>query len=152
MRVTHMVKLLVELIQLSGLGHHILPHHEGSLNLFVSTLSQELKAVVDQGLVEVESVICQEETSMTGDLCTSLGVEGIQSSKDLVMRQDVGCGIRGTQTLSFHIHALVVGAFRMPQLDNGVLILINFGWRFDQRRFEVSSGSKAWPLTSVVET
>lgn len=118
-----MVELLVELVQLSSLGHHVLLHHERRLDLLVSSLPQELQAVVDQGLVQVETIVGQEETSVAGDLGASFGVKGVESGEDLVVRNDVGGDVRFAQTLLFHVHALVVGTFGVPQLGDGVLVL-----------------------------
>ena len=111
------------MIQLSSLGHHILPHHEGRLDLLVPSLPQELQAVVDQSLVQVETVVGQEETSVTGDLGTSFSVKGVESGQNFVMRDDVGGDVRLAETALLHVHSLVVGTLRVPQLGDGVLVL-----------------------------
>jgi len=65
---THLVKGLVELLELGGLGHDLLAHHEGSLDLLVLLLAEEVKTVVDKGLVEVDTVVGEEVATVAVDL------------------------------------------------------------------------------------
>jgi hypothetical protein len=67
-RRTNPVKRLVKLGELSCLRHHLLSHHEGSLDLLVSLLSKERKTVVDQSHVEVDSISGQEVSTVSGNL------------------------------------------------------------------------------------
>lgn len=60
----------------------------GGLERAVSTLSEELKAVVHQGLVEKHAPFAQEISTVTDDFNTSVSIISIESEKDLVMRQD----------------------------------------------------------------
>jgi hypothetical protein len=66
----YLVQSLVEFRQLGSLTHHILVHHEWSLNLLVRLFTEEIKTVVDQCQVEVDTIICQEVSSVTGNLHT----------------------------------------------------------------------------------
>lgn len=66
---TYLVQLLVELRQLGGLGHHFLVHHEWRLDVLVAPFAQELKAICDEGLVQVNAVVGQKVSSVSSDLC-----------------------------------------------------------------------------------
>ena len=63
-----LVQLLVELRELCGLGHHLLVHHEWWLEISVPFLAQEVKAVRDKSLIEVDTVVREEVASVTSDL------------------------------------------------------------------------------------
>lgn len=65
---TYLVQLFVELRQLRGLGHHLLVHHEWRLDVLVASLAQELEAVGDECLVQVDTVVGQEVSSVSGNL------------------------------------------------------------------------------------
>lgn len=63
----HLVELFVKLIQLRGLRHDILVHHEWGLNFFVSSLAQKVEPVRDECLIEVDAIIREEVATVTGD-------------------------------------------------------------------------------------
>lgn len=65
---THLVKGLVKLLELGSLGHDLLAHHEGSLDLLVLTLAEEVEAVVDERLVEVDTIVGEEVAAVAVDL------------------------------------------------------------------------------------
>lgn len=66
---THLVKLLVELVKLGSLGHLILVHHERRLDLLVSAFTEEVKAISDQCLVEIDTVIREVVSSVARNFC-----------------------------------------------------------------------------------
>lgn len=70
-----LVQRLVELFQLGGSGHEVFLDHERCLDLLVAALTEEVEAVVDQGLVQVDTVVRQEEATVAGDFDTWALVE-----------------------------------------------------------------------------
>ena len=87
--VLNLVKLLVEVLKLGGLGHVVLQHELWSLESSVSSGVQELKAVVDHGLVEEDTPVSQEVSTVADNLDTALWVVTIQASEDLVVGKAV---------------------------------------------------------------
>ena len=71
----HLVELFVKLIQLRGLCHDILVHHERGLYLFVSSLAQKVEPVRDERLIEVDAIVREEVATVTGDLGSCKGCE-----------------------------------------------------------------------------
>ena len=65
---TYTVKCLVKFGKLGSLSHHLFPHHERSLDLLVSLLSQERQSVVDQRKIKVDTITSQEVTTVTCNL------------------------------------------------------------------------------------
>lgn len=66
----NLVKFLIELVKLCGFGHYVLVHEEGRLDLLVTFFAQEVEAVGDHGLIEVNTVVCEEVSTVTGYFCT----------------------------------------------------------------------------------
>jgi hypothetical protein len=64
----HLVELFVKLIELRGLRHDVLVHHERRLDFSVSPLVQEVEPVRNESLIEVDTIIREEVSTMTGDL------------------------------------------------------------------------------------
>lgn len=87
--VLDLVKLLVEILKLGGLGHVVLQHELWSLEGSVSSGVQELETVVDHGLVEEHTPVSQEVSTVTDNLNTALWVVTIQASEDLVVGKAV---------------------------------------------------------------
>ena len=83
--VLDLVKLLVEILELGGLGHVVLQHELWSLESSVSSGVQEFEAVVDHGLVEEHTPVSQEVSTVADNLDTALWVVTIQASEDLVV-------------------------------------------------------------------
>ena len=67
--ITDLVKLIVELLKLGSFRHNFFIHHERRLNLLVSTLSQKVKAVRDESLIKIDTIVSEEVTSMTANFC-----------------------------------------------------------------------------------
>lgn len=65
----HLVELFIKLIELCGLRHDVLVHHERRLDFSVSPLAQEVEPVRDESLIEVDTIIREEVSTMTRDLC-----------------------------------------------------------------------------------
>lgn len=80
-----LVELLVELGKLGRLGHLVPEHELGSLEGGVLSLGEELEAVVDNGLVEEDTPLLQEVTTVANNLDTTLGVVAIQLPENLVV-------------------------------------------------------------------
>jgi len=66
-------------------------HEEGGLNLSVVTLSQLGHAVGDQGLVELHAQAFQVVATMAGDARSTLHLEHVKASHDLVMTKLSEC-------------------------------------------------------------
>lgn len=64
---TNLVKFFVELVQLCGLGHYVLIHEKGRLDLFVTLLAQKVETVGDQSLVEVNTIVCEEVATVASN-------------------------------------------------------------------------------------
>ena len=64
----YLVELFVELIQLRGLCHHILVHHERWLDFSVSPFAQKVEPIRDECLIEVDTIVREEVATMTSDL------------------------------------------------------------------------------------
>ena len=67
---TDLVQFLVELVELSCLGHLVLVHEKGRLDLAVASFAEKVEAVGDKGLVKVDAIVREEEPSMACNLCT----------------------------------------------------------------------------------
>lgn len=83
-----LVQLLIEIVQLSCLGHVVLEHELRCLESSVSLLGEEFETVVYQRLVEEDAPLAEEISTVTNDLDTSVRVISVKSKEDLVMRQD----------------------------------------------------------------
>ena len=60
----------VELVELHGLGHYVLVHHEGRLEIPVALPAKEVEAVRCEGLVQIDTVVREEVSSVAGNLGT----------------------------------------------------------------------------------
>jgi len=71
---THLVKLLVKLIELRRLRHDVLVHQEWRLYFFVSPLAQQVEPVRDESLIKVDTITREEVSTVARDLgtCESL--------------------------------------------------------------------------------
>ena len=67
---TYLVKLLIELIKLGCLGHDVLVDHEWRLNFLVSLFPEEIETVVNQRLVEINTIVGKIVSSVPNVLCT----------------------------------------------------------------------------------
>ena len=65
----NLVKFFVKLVKLCRFGHHVLVHEEGRLDLLVTFCAQKVQTIGDQGLVEVDAVVCKEVAAVAGDFC-----------------------------------------------------------------------------------
>ena len=65
----HLVELFIELIELCGLRHDVLVHHEWRLDFSVSPLAQKVEPVRDKSLIEVDTIIREEVSTMTRYFC-----------------------------------------------------------------------------------
>ena len=72
----HLVELFVKLIELRRLRHHVLVHQEWRLDLSVSPLAQKVEPVRDESLIEVDTIIREEVSTMTRDLGTCKTLSG----------------------------------------------------------------------------
>lgn len=63
----YFVQLFVKLVKLRRLRHLVLVHHEWRLDLLVPTLLEEVEAVRNECLVQVDSVVREEVTSMASN-------------------------------------------------------------------------------------
>jgi hypothetical protein len=68
-RKTDLVEFFVELFKLSSFGHYFLVHEEGRLNLLISSFTQKVETIGDEGLVEVNTIICEEVATVSGYFC-----------------------------------------------------------------------------------
>lgn len=66
----HLVELFVKLIELRRLRHDVLVHQEWRLDFFVSPLAQQVEPVRDESLIEVDTIIREEVSTMARDLGT----------------------------------------------------------------------------------
>ena len=67
---TDLVQFLVELVKLCGLRHLLLVHEEWRLDFPVALAAQEVEAVRDERLVEIDTIAGEVVSSVTGDLHT----------------------------------------------------------------------------------
>jgi hypothetical protein len=63
-----LVQLVVELVELGRLRHLVLVHEERRHDLLVAALAEEVEAVRDERLVEVDAVVREEVPAVAGDL------------------------------------------------------------------------------------
>ena len=82
-----LVEFLVELLQLSSLGHEIAKHELRGLVGSVALVEQEFETVVDQSEVEEETVSSQAVATVANNLDTALGVVSIEASQHFVVRE-----------------------------------------------------------------
>lgn len=85
-----LVKLLIELLQLSSLGHKIAKHELRGLVGGVTLVEKEFETVVDQSEVKEETVASQAVSTVANDLDTALGVVSIEASQHFVVREATG--------------------------------------------------------------
>jgi len=64
-----LVKFFVELVKLRSLGHYVLVHEEGWLDLLVASFPQKIETIGDEGLVEVDAIVCEEVAPVAGYFC-----------------------------------------------------------------------------------
>ena len=67
---TDLVQFLVELVELRSLCHLLLVHEEWRLDFPVALAAQEVEAVGDERLVEIDTIAGEVVSSMSGDLHT----------------------------------------------------------------------------------
>lgn len=84
-----LVQLLIELLELSSLGHSLTQHEERRLVGLVALAEQKLETIVDEGQVEEKAVASQAVASVADDLDTTLRVVSVQTSQDFVVRKAV---------------------------------------------------------------
>jgi hypothetical protein len=80
-----LVQLLVELLQLRGLGHVLLEHEVWGLIWLVAFVKEEFESVVDHGEIEEEAIACQAEPSVTSNLDSPLRIVAIQARENFVV-------------------------------------------------------------------
>lgn len=130
--VNYLVKLLVELLKLGSLGHHVLEHELGGLERNVSLAGEELETVVDQGLVEEDSPLLEEVTTVTDNLNSTLGLVTVKASENIVVGENVALlngntlGGPGTEQL---VVVLVVadGNSVVDKVSDGSELLVHLG-------------------------
>lgn len=123
-----LVEGLVELGELSRLGHKTTLHHERSHNLLVLFAAKEVETVGDESLVEVETIVGEEVASVTSNFGAALLVDHLETVHNFMVRQDVGAMLR-----------LDVGSVGVPNAQFGVVV---FGLRNRHRvMHQVSNGS-----------
>ena len=67
---THLVKSFVEFFELSSLSHHSLVHEEWWLNLLEPLRSEVIETIRNHGLVEVDTISGEVESTVTSNLGT----------------------------------------------------------------------------------
>lgn len=65
-----LVQFLVELVKLRGLCHDVFIDKEWWLDFLVSLSAEEVESICDKGLVEIDTIICEEVAAVTCDLGT----------------------------------------------------------------------------------
>lgn len=88
----NLVKLLVELLQLRGLGHVLFQHEMGGLVRGVALGVEEFKSIVNESEVEEETVVGQAVTSMADDLDATDGVVAVETGENFVVGKTVPLG------------------------------------------------------------
>lgn len=83
--VSDLVELFVKLLKLGSLAHVVLGHELGGLKGGVTTLAEEGEAIVDQGLVQENTPLAQEVSSVANNLDTTVGVVSVKTEQDLVV-------------------------------------------------------------------
>lgn len=64
---SYLIKLLVELIELGRFAHHIFTHEEWRLYLLIAASSEEIKPVVDHSLIQVDTIVCEEKSTVASN-------------------------------------------------------------------------------------
>ena len=82
----HLVELFVKLIELRRLRHDVLVHQEWRLDFFVFPLAQKVEPVRDESLIEVDTIIREEVSTMARDLGTCKILSGKISRYELMTR------------------------------------------------------------------
>jgi hypothetical protein len=82
----HFVKFLVELRELGSLCHHVLLHEKWCHELLVASGAKESKTIVNEGKVEIDSCVCQEISTVTGNSGTTLLIVTVYPSQDFMVR------------------------------------------------------------------
>jgi hypothetical protein len=67
--------------------HELALHEVRRLEKSVTSVSHEVESIVDDGLIEKDSVSSEEVASVAGDLGSSLWFEHVEASHDLMMMQ-----------------------------------------------------------------
>jgi hypothetical protein len=65
-----LVQFLIELVKLRSLCHDIFIDEEWRLDLLVSIFAEKVKGICDEGLVKVDTIICEEVAAVARDLST----------------------------------------------------------------------------------
>ena len=65
-----LVQFLIELVKLRGLCHDIFIDEEWRLDFLVSIFAEKVKGICDEGLVKIDTIICEEVAAVTRDLST----------------------------------------------------------------------------------
>jgi len=73
-----MIKRLIEVVQLSSLGHDLFCHEERCLNNVEPSLLQPVHAIVDERLVEPHARPSKVVPSVTRNFGTALKVDGTE--------------------------------------------------------------------------
>ena len=84
--IMHLVELFVKLIELCRLRHDVLVHQERWLDFSVSPLAQKVEPVRDESLIEVDTIIREEVSTMARDLGTCKTLSGKISRYELMTR------------------------------------------------------------------
>lgn len=107
--IDNFIQLLIELFKLCGLAHVILQHELRGLERSIASLCQKLQAVIDECLVEEDTPLAKEVSTMSDNLDTTLRVIAIEPEQYLMVREN---------GLLLHRHTL-----GCPRLLNTVIVL-----------------------------
>lgn len=67
-RTIKFVQSFIEFRELSSLSHHVSLHHEGGHDFLVTLFTEEVETIANKGLIQVDTVVYQEETSVASNL------------------------------------------------------------------------------------
>ena len=87
--ILNLVQLIIKLLQLCCLRHIFLQHELWCLQTGVASFTEEVKTVVDQGLVEEKTPVSEEITTVTNNLYTALWVVAVESGENFVVGEDI---------------------------------------------------------------
>ena len=108
----NLVKVFLEVAQLTSFLHDLLLHEVWWLDHIVSSLHQEMDSEIDEGVVEKNTVTFQEVTSVPGNLLASFWIVTAEGFQDFVV----------IESTSF-VGDLDVWDFA-PCLDNEIVIFV----------------------------
>lgn len=115
----NLIQLLVEIRQLRRLRHLLAQHEEGRLVQRISFLVQEVHAVVDQRLVEQDSILCETVSTMSYDFHAANRVVAVDLGEHTVVRYAVCHGL-GVCTVGRPFRVDFVVVFSLGDGDVGV--------------------------------